>query len=87
MNNSTKPYRCSTVSCGPASSVHLSAEVPAADSPASALCGASCSKTAPALLFLDRGCPACARSALSRGITVAGDWGGGVSLQRYAQAS
>jgi hypothetical protein len=87
MHNANKPYRCGTVSCGLSTPVHLSSETPSDGSPAAALCGVSCCRTVPALMFLDTGCAACATRAVARGITVAGDWSGGVSLQRLARAS
>ncbi len=87
MNDRARPNGCSTVSCGPLTPVHLASTTPTAGSPASALCGATCSRSAPALMFLDVGCAACARRALAKGITVAEDRSGGVSLQRFARAS
>jgi hypothetical protein len=78
------PYRCRTVASNTLAPVHLAAEAPTPDGPSPALCGATCSRSVPALLFLRTGCPACARRALANGITTAGDRRGGVSLQRIA---
>jgi len=82
-----RPYRVGTVSCGPSTQVHLARETPTANSPASALCGASCSLSAAPLRFLDAGCDTCRHQALAAGIAVVGDSRAGVSLHRYATAS
>ena len=82
MTQSDNPYRCSTVAAGTLVPVHLAPDAPRPGAASAALCGATCSRSVPALLFLDAGCPACARRALKKGITTAGDRSGGVNLQR-----